>query len=72
MSHLLVEALEIAPCLQRRIFGERRPYGRTLFPQADAQAGACSAQGVIYRAAITAGLMVLQLARWLGLKVFCR
>ncbi|MBA4107581.1 MAG: hypothetical protein C0485_17735 [Pirellula sp.] len=39
--------------------------GRTPFPQTDAQAGACSAQGVLYGAAIAAGLMVHQLARWL-------
>ena len=44
---------------------DRAAYGRTLFPQAEAQAGACAAQGVIYGAAIAAGLMVHQLARWL-------
>ena len=43
----------------------RAAYGRTLFPQAEAQAGACGAQGVLYGAAIAAGLMVHQLARWL-------
>ena len=43
----------------------RAAYGRSLFPQAEAQRGACGAQGVIYGAAIAAGLMVHQLARWL-------
>ena len=43
----------------------RAAYGRTLFPQPEAQAGACGAQGVLYGAAIAAGLMVHQLARWL-------
>jgi hypothetical protein len=43
----------------------RAAYGRTLFPQPEAQAGACAAHGVIYGAAIAAGLLVHQLARWL-------
>jgi hypothetical protein len=45
--------------------GARAAYGRTLFPQAEAHAGACAAQGAIYGAAIAAGLMVHQLTRWL-------
>ncbi|QDT73609.1 ThiF family adenylyltransferase [Lacipirellula limnantheis] len=44
---------------------ERAAYGRTLFPQAEAQSGSCAAQGAIYGAAIAAGLLVHQLARWL-------
>lgn len=43
----------------------RDAYSRSLFPQAEAQAGACAARGVIYGAAIAAGLMVQQLTRWL-------
>jgi sulfur carrier protein ThiS adenylyltransferase len=43
----------------------RAAYARSLFPQAQAQAGACAARGAIYGAAIAAGLMVHQLARWL-------
>ena len=43
----------------------RRHYPTTLFQQAEAQAGACTARGVIYTAAIAAGLMVHQFTRWL-------
>lgn len=43
----------------------RASYGRTLFRQEVAQAGACGAQGVVYGAAIAAGLLVHQLSRWL-------
>lgn len=43
----------------------RAAYGRTLFPQAEAYAGACAAHGAIYGAAVAAGLMTHQLARWL-------
>ena len=43
----------------------RTHYPTTLFQQAEAQAGACTARGVIYTAAIAAGLMVHQFTRWL-------
>jgi len=43
----------------------RRHYATTLFPQAEAQAGFCTARGAIYTAAIAAGLMVHQFTRWL-------
>jgi hypothetical protein len=43
----------------------RNHYGKTLFPQADAQAGRCTARSTIYAANIAAGLMVHQLTRWL-------
>jgi molybdopterin/thiamine biosynthesis adenylyltransferase len=43
----------------------RRQYGRTLFPQPEAQAGTCTARSTIYAASIAAGLMVHQFARWL-------
>jgi hypothetical protein len=43
----------------------RAHYSTTLFPQAEAQAGACTARGVIYTASIAAGLMVHQFTRWL-------
>ena len=42
-----------------------RNYGTTLFAQHEAQAGACTSQSTIYAAAISAGLMVHQFARWL-------
>ena len=43
----------------------RRHYPTTLFPQAEAQAGRCTARGAIYTASLAAGLMVHQFARWL-------
>jgi len=43
----------------------RQHYPSTLFPQAEAQAGACTAHGTIYTAAIAAGMMVHQFTRWL-------
>ena len=48
----------------------RRHYATTLFPQNEAQAGACTSRSTIYVAAIAAVLMVHQFARWLrGLAV---
>jgi molybdopterin/thiamine biosynthesis adenylyltransferase len=50
----------------------RAYYPTTLFAQAEAQAGACTARGVIYAAAIAAGLMTGQFTRWLrGLPIDC-
>lgn len=43
----------------------RTHYPTTLFQQAEAQAGACTARGTIYTASIAAGLMVHQFTRWL-------
>jgi len=43
----------------------RQHYPTTLFAQAEAQAGTCTARGVIYTAAIAAGFMTHQLTRWL-------
>jgi molybdopterin-synthase adenylyltransferase len=43
----------------------REHYQTTLFQQSEAQTGACTARGVIYTAAITAGLMIHQFTRWL-------
>lgn len=42
-----------------------RRYEDTLFPQAEAQAGACTSRSTIYAASIAAGLMVHQFTRWL-------
>jgi sulfur carrier protein ThiS adenylyltransferase len=45
-------------------------YAATLFSRSQAITGTCTSRGVIYTAAITAGLMTHQLARWLrGLPV---
>ncbi len=43
----------------------RRHYGSTLFAQAAAQAGPCTARGTIFTAQIAAGLLVHQFTRWL-------
>lgn len=43
----------------------RAHYSTTLFPQAEAQTGRCTAHGVIYVAAVAAGLMLHQFCRWL-------
>jgi sulfur carrier protein ThiS adenylyltransferase len=43
----------------------RAHYPTTLFQQAEAQTGACTARGVIYTAGIAAGLMLHQFCRWL-------
>jgi hypothetical protein len=40
-------------------------YSTTLFAQAEAMTGGCTARGVIYTAAIAAGLMTGQFTRWL-------
>jgi sulfur carrier protein ThiS adenylyltransferase len=45
-------------------------YDSTLFPEAEAQVGRCTAQSTIYAASIAAGFMVHQFTRWLrGLPV---
>jgi len=50
----------------------REHYPTTLFAQAEAMTGACTARGVIYTAAIAAGLMTGQFTRWLrGLPTDC-
>lgn len=43
----------------------RAHYATTLFPQAEAQVGRCTAHGTIYTAAIAGGLMLQQFCRWL-------
>lgn len=43
----------------------KRYYRSTLFPQAEAQAGRCTARSTIYTAGVAAGLMLHQFARWL-------
>jgi sulfur carrier protein ThiS adenylyltransferase len=48
----------------------REHYPTTLFTQAEAQPGRCTARSTIYAASIAAGLMVHQFTRWLrGLSV---
>jgi sulfur carrier protein ThiS adenylyltransferase len=43
----------------------REHYASTLFRQSEAQTGRCTSRSTIYAAAIAAGLMVHQFARWL-------
>jgi sulfur carrier protein ThiS adenylyltransferase len=43
----------------------REYYSTTLFSQAEAQPGRCTARSTIYAASIAAGLMVHQFTRWL-------
>ena len=40
-------------------------YPTTLFPEAEAQVGACTARSTLYAASIAAGLMLHQFVRWL-------
>ncbi|WP_417396006.1 ThiF family adenylyltransferase [Gimesia chilikensis] len=43
----------------------REHYDTTLFPQSESQTGACTSRSTIYTAAISAGVMLNQLTRWL-------
>jgi molybdopterin-synthase adenylyltransferase len=43
----------------------REVYAQTLFPQAEAQVGACTSRSTIYAAGVAAGLMVHQFTRFL-------
>ena len=43
----------------------RKHYPTTLFPEAEAQAGACTARSTLYAASIAAGLLLHQFVRWL-------
>ena len=43
----------------------RGHYPTTLFPEAEAQLGACTARSTLYAASIAAGLMLHQFVRWL-------
>ena len=43
----------------------RKHYATSLFPQQEAQTGTCASRSTIYAAAIAAGLLVHQFARWL-------
>ena len=43
----------------------RTHYPTTLFAQAEAEPGRCTARSTIYAASIAAGLMVHQFSRWL-------
>jgi molybdopterin-synthase adenylyltransferase len=50
----------------------RQHYPTTLFEQTEAMAGACTARGTVYTAAVAAGLMTHQFTRWLrGQSIDC-
>ena len=56
---------EIIRVLAAADLNSRRHYPSTLFHQAEAQTGRCTAHGAIYTACIAAGLMTHQFTRWL-------
>jgi molybdopterin-synthase adenylyltransferase len=61
-GRMLGEVLRVLAAAESR---DRELYGRTLFPQQEAQAGRCTSHSTIYAASIAAGLMVHQFTRWL-------
>ncbi|MBA4017587.1 MAG: thiamine biosynthesis protein ThiF [Pirellula sp.] len=61
-GRMLGESLRI---LSAADASSRAHYATTLFPQAEAQAGRCTAHGTIYASAVAAGLMLHQFCRWL-------
>jgi sulfur carrier protein ThiS adenylyltransferase len=61
-GRMLAEVIRILTASDQ---ASRIHYPTTLFQQAEAHAGACTARGVIYTASIAAGLMVHQFTRWL-------
>jgi molybdopterin-synthase adenylyltransferase len=61
---------EVIRILAASEHGERRHYATTLFAQAAAQTGQCTARSTIYAAGVAAGLMLHQFTRWLrGVRV---
>ena len=61
-GRMLAETLRILSAADAT---SRAHYATTLFPQAEAQAGRCTAHGTIYASAVAAGLMLHQFCRWL-------
>jgi sulfur carrier protein ThiS adenylyltransferase len=61
-GRMLAEVMRVLVATERQ---GREHYPTTLSPQAEAQLGTCTARGVIYTAAIAAGLMVQQFTKWL-------
>jgi sulfur carrier protein ThiS adenylyltransferase len=63
---------EVLRVLAAADFAGADHYKTTLFAQAEAQTGRCTARSTIYAASITAGLMIHQFTRWLrGLPLDC-
>lgn len=61
-GRMLAEAIRVLVVADQQ---GREHYPTTLFPQAEAQQGSCTARSTIYSANIAAGLMVHQFTRWL-------
>lgn len=61
-GRMLGESLRVLSAVDT---ASRAHYVTTLFPQAEAQVGRCTAQGTIYAATVAAGLMLHQFCRWL-------
>ena len=56
---------EVMRILAHREGDDPQRYAASLFAEAEAQSGPCTARSTIYTASIAAGLMVAQLVRWL-------
>jgi len=61
-GRMLVEMMRIVTVVDD---DSRAHYPATLFEASEAQTGSCTPRGVIYTAAIAAGLMLHQFVRWL-------
>jgi molybdopterin-synthase adenylyltransferase len=61
-GRMLAEVMRILTVADRR---HTDRYAASLFDRSEAITGSCTSRGVIYTAAIAAGLMTHQLARWL-------
>jgi hypothetical protein len=61
-GRMLGESIRVLSVTER---SGREHYASTLFAQAQAQSGECTSRSTVYAAAIAAGLMVHQFARWL-------
>lgn len=61
-GRMLGEAMRVLTAVDE---SSRNHYASTLFPQSEAQVGACASRGTIYTAALAAALMIHQFTRWL-------
>lgn len=61
-GRMLGEAMRVLTAVDE---SSRNHYASTLFPQSEAQVGACASRSTIYTAALAAALMIHQFTRWL-------
>ncbi|WP_437192472.1 ThiF family adenylyltransferase [Planctomicrobium sp. SH527] len=61
-GRMLGEVMRVLTAVEQ---SSRNHYATTLFPQVEAQIGACTSRSAIYTANIAAGLMLHQFTRWL-------